>query len=515
MSETESPRPGTVYLVGAGPGDPKLITLRGVECLRRADAVLYDYLASPGLLDHVRPGAELIGLGHPGGGRLWRPEDITARLVAWARAGKTVVRLKGGDPAVFARLAEEAETLTRAGIPYEIVPGITAALAAASYAGIPVTHRECASAVAFVTGHEDAERAESALDFVALARFPGTLVFYMGVTTAPAWTAALIQAGKPAGTPAAIVRHCSLPDQVTIRCRLDEVAARLAVAGNIRPPVIVIVGAVTALMDTPAWFERRPLFGRRIVVTRPLEQSAALAEQLAELGAEVLLQPAIRISSPRDWRPVDAALARLSSFAWLVFSSANGVRYLLERLLAHGRDLRALAGVRIAAIGPGTADVLSRYHLRADLVPDEFRAEALADALGEQACGRRYLLARASRGREVLAERLRAAGAEVEQVEVYQSTDVNAPDEAIASRLAAGEIHWVTVTSSAIARSLAAMFGTNLQQTQLASISPVTSSTLRELGFAPAVEAREYTMSGICQAILEACGRPAAGPGSP
>jgi uroporphyrinogen III methyltransferase/synthase len=514
MSETGNVRPAKVYLVHAGPGDPKLITLRGIECLRRADAVLYDCPVHPGLLDHVRRGAEMICLGRRGGAvPAWSQEEIEERLVALAREGRTAVWLKHGDAAAFAPIADEAAALVRQGIPYEIVPGIAAALAAGGCAGIPLSQRGQASAVAFVIGQENSDQPDASLDFAALARFPGTLAFALEAATPEAWPAALIKAGKPADTPAAIVQHCSLPGQRTLRCRLDEVAARLAAEGDIRPPTVVIVGAVTASAATLAWFERRPLFGQRVVVTRPLEQSAALGDQLAELGAEVLLQPAIRISDPQDWRPVDDALNRLRSFAWLVFSSANGVRYLTERLLARGRDLRALAHARIAAIGSGTADALSHYHLRADLIPAEFRAEALADALAEQTRGCRVLLARASRGREVLAERLRAAGAEVEQVAVYQSTDVSSPDEVIARRLAAGEIHWVTVTSSAIARALATMFGADLRKARLASISPVTSNILRELGFAPAVEAREYTMSGMCQAILEACGLPATGRG--
>jgi uroporphyrinogen III methyltransferase/synthase len=270
------------------------------------------------------------------------------------------------------------------------------------------------------------------------------------------------------------------------------------------PPAVVIVGAVAGLAETLAWFDKRPLFGHRVLVTRPGDQAGPLADALAELGADVLVQPAIRISAPPDWRLVDEALEHLSSYDWLVFSSSNGVDYLLNRLLASGSDLRRLGGIRLAAIGPGTADALAAFHLKADLIPAEFRAESLAATLAADASGKRFLLARASRGREVLGEQLRSCGAIVDQVVVYSSTDVDVADEQVSQRLAAGEIQWVTVTSSAIARSLAALFGEQLRKTRLASISPITSTTLRELGYEPAVEAGTYTIPGVVEAIQRA-----------
>lgn len=492
---------GRVYLVGAGPGDPGLITLRGVECLRRADLVLYDYLVNPRILEHVRPGAQAECLGRHGRDRIVPQAEINERLVREARSGKTVVRLKGGDPAVFARLAEEIDALGNAGIEFEVVPGITAALAAGSYAGIPLTHRETASAVALVTGQEQPGKEEASLDYGALARFPGTLVFYMGVTSAERWTAALTAAGKSADTPAVIIRRCSWPDQLTLPTTLGQVAHEIA-ARHLRPPVLVVVGDVAATQPAVSWFTRRPLFGRRVLVTRPVEQSEALRDRLEELGAQVLVQPAIEIVPPADWAAVDAALARLHQYDWLVFSSANGVRFLLDRLCSK-RDLRQTGAVRLAAIGPGTADALAGYRLRADLVPAEYRAESLAEALAPQARGRRFLLARASRGREVLAEQLRAAGGQVDQVVVYQSHDVAAADPDVAAALAKGGIDWVTVTSSAIARSLVKLFGAELRRARLASISPVTSATLSELGHEPAVEAARYTVGGLVESILK------------
>ena len=500
LSDTPSQQKGKVYLIGAGPGDPGLITLRGVECLRRADVVLYDYLVNARILAHTRVDAELICLGKHGRTRIWSQQEINDALVRLAREDKIVARLKGGDPAVFARGAEEIETLAQGDIPFEIVPGITAALAAGSYAGIPITHRELASAVALVTGHEDPDKDTSAIDYKALAAFPGTLVFYMGITTARTWSQEMMDAGKSPDTPVAIIRRCSLPDQQRISCTLGEVAETLE-SQKIRPPTIIVVGEVATLADTFSWFEKRPLFGQRILVTRPRSQANKLCSILEELGAETIIQPAIEISEPADWQPVDAAIARLSSFDWLVFSSSNGVRYFINRLLATGSDLRALGSIKLAAIGPGTADELSGYHLNVDLQPAEFRAEALAAALTPLAKGKRFLLARASRGREVLADEITTAGGEVTQVVVYNSLDVESPDADIADELAAGKIHWVTVTSSAIARSLASMFGSELHKTRLASISPITSAVLRECGFEPAVEAAEYTMAGVAGAI--------------
>jgi uroporphyrinogen III methyltransferase/synthase len=283
---------------------------------------------------------------------------------------------------------------------------------------------------------------------------------------------------------------------------LGTVAERLAGPPPMRPPVVVIVGDVVHHAAAATWFETRPLFGVRVLVARPEEQAASLCDPLLEWGADVVIQPAIAISDPPDWTAVDDALARIASFDYLVFSSANGVRYLLDRLLARGQDMRALSGVKLAAIGPGTTDALAQYHLRTDVAPDEYRAEALAEVLSGDARGKRLLLARASRGREVLAEQLTAAGGDVEQIVVYSSTDVTAPDEDLAQLMQEGQVHWVAVTSSAIARSLAALFGPALHNAKLASISPVTSATLRELGFEPAAEAREYTMAGVVDAIV-------------
>jgi uroporphyrinogen III methyltransferase / synthase len=494
---------GKAYLIGAGPGDPGLLTLRGRQRLSKADLVLYDYLVNPRILDLARRDAELVCLGRHGHGRIVSQDEIHERLIAAARAGKVVARLKGGDPAIFGRTAEEVAALEAAGIPYEIIPGVTAAQAASSYAGIPLTQRDTASCVAFVTGQQCRDKEGAALDMEGLARFPGTLVFYMGVTSAPEWATALLAHGKPGETPVAIVRHASLPQQQTILTTLGELPVVLA-PGKVRPPAIIIVGEAVAGRATVDWFTQRPLFGRTVLLTRPPHQADALVERLSELGAAVLVQPAIEIGPPADWTPADAAIKQLDTFNWLVFSSSNGVHYFLDRFAHHGLDLRALGGVQLAAIGPGTADALAEYHLRADLQPDEFRAEALAEALLPKAAGKRLLLFRASRGREVLAETLSAAGAEVRQAVVYESRDVTQADSDVAAALHEGRIDWITVTSSAIARSLATLFGADLGRAKLATISPLTAGVLAEAGFTASAVASPYTTAGLVNAIVAA-----------
>ncbi|TWU56046.1 uroporphyrinogen-III C-methyltransferase [Rubripirellula reticaptiva] len=493
---------GKVHLIGAGPGDPGLLTLRGAELLRRSDVVLYDGLSNTDLLVHAAA-ARHICVGKHGQTRIWTQSEIIDEMLTHARAGKVVSRLKGGDPAVFARTAEEVDALRAAGIEFEIVPGITAALAAGSFAGIPITHRGLASAVALVTGHEEPDKTESALDWDALARFPGTLVIYMGVTTAAVWSGALMAAGKPPGTPVALVRRCSLPDQQTVHCRLDEVADRMTPASKFRPPAIVIIGPVTGLAESMDWVTRRPLFGQTVMVSRPIDQAESMAMSLRDLGADVIIQPAIEIVPPDDWTDVDAAIADLANFDVVVFCSHNGVRYFLDRLGEIGYDMRSLAGLRIAVVGSKTAETLASYHLRADLVPTDFRAESLAADLASDVHNQRVLLVRASRGRNVLPEQLTTAGAKVTQVVAYQNRDVESADPAIVARVAAGTVDWVTVTSSASGESLHRMFGQSLHQCKLASLSPITSKALQDLGYSIAAEADPYTIESLIQSITQ------------
>ena len=498
---------GFVTIVGAGPGEPGLITLRGFQALQQAEVVLYDYLVNPIILRQAGlksdgPGkVEVVCLGRHGEGRLLTQEEICAQMVAYAQQGKQVVRLKGGDPGIFGRTVEEITALDKAAIPYEVIPGVTAALAASSMACIPLTDRRWSSAVAIITGHECDEN-NGNLDLKALAEFPGTLVFYMGVTKGPQWSQKLIEHGRSPNTPVAIIRRCGLPGQEEFRTKLGTLPEDLA-PGKIRPPAIIIVGEVAAFHSSSQFFNQNALSGKTVLITRPERQATEMVEHLTRLGATPMLQPAIEIGPPADWQLVDDALGKLDSFDWLVFSSANGVEYFCHRLLESGRDLRALASCQLAAIGPGTAESLQRYHLRADLQPEEYRAEALAEALIATGQPQRCLLLRASRGREVLAETLTDAGWQVEQVVVYHSGDVSTPEQEVERLLDAGRIEWVTVTSSAIARSLVNLFGERLRNTRLAAISPLTASVLHDAGYLADVVATEYTTAGLIEAMLE------------
>lgn len=505
---------GKVYLVGAGPGEPSLITLRGFELLQKADAVFYDYLVDPvvlnhaGLWDESQTPRELVCLGRHGEGRLLSQDEINAQMVAAAKRGKMVVRLKGGDPAIFGRTAEEIAALEAAGVPYEVVPGVTSALAASSYAGIPLTHRDRASCVAFVTGQESSGKETDSLDLASLAKFPGTLVFYMGITTAPRWSTELIAHGKPASTPVAIIRRATFADQEVIKTTLGELAEILG-PKKMRPPAIIVVGEAVKAATQSAWFSTevqqttKPLAGQTILVTRPEHQSGDMLRELHSLGATTWCQPAIEISAPADWSAVDQTIKELPTFNWLVFSSANGVDYFLRRILETGHDLRRLGNCQIAAIGPATAEALKKFYLHADLQPHEYRAEALAAELAPQAKGKRVLLLRASRGREVLAESLTAAGADVSQVVVYQSADIAQPADHVLKRLRSGQIDWITVTSSAIARALVKMFGDDLKQAKLVAISPLTAEVLATAGYKATAVAKVYTSEGMIVELVE------------
>ena len=503
MTTMPNTAPASVYLVGAGPGDPGLLTLRAVECLGQADLVLYDYLVNPAALQHASASAELVCLGHHSTGRALSPDEIVAKMLDEARAGRTVVRLKGGDSSVFGRGADEIEPLREAGIPYEIVPGITAGLAAAAYCEIPITHHDDASAVALIAGQERHTKTESCLDYGVLAGFPGTLVFYMGVRKAAQWSRALIEHGKPPETPVAIVRWCTRSQQRMIRCTLETVAEVVDRQG-LRPPSLFVVGKVVDRAPQLSWFAARPLLGTRVLAAGSPGTSEKLRDRLGRLGADVSIQPAIRITDPPDWAPVDAALDGLDRYDWLVFSSATGVDYLFRRLFDRGGDLRRLGGVKLAAVGSATAERLTRYHLQADLVPEQFHAESLAGALADEAEGRRFLLARASRGRQVLGDELQRAGARVDQIVVYGNVDVEVPDPDVATALASDQVDWITVTSSATARSLVRLYGDQLRHARLASISPLTSAALRDLGCEPAAEASPHTTAGLVDAILRA-----------
>lgn len=497
---------GKVYLVGAGPGDPGLLTLRGWECLRQADLVLYDGLVNPDLLRHTKAEAQRTCRSESPDGRRVPQEQVNERLIAAAKTGQTVVRLKGGDPFIFGRGSEEAAALAAASIPFEVVPGITAATAAAVYTGLSLTHRDISSAVAFITGHE--ALSSSRLDYAALAQFPGTLVFYMGLDRLETIASSLISRGKSAETPALVVSKATTPFQKTATAPLQDIAAVVQRA-HLHAPSLLIIGDVVRVREQAAWFEERPLFGQVIGITRPEEQADDAIALAYQFGAQPIVLPTIDIAPPDDWAAVDAVLHRLGEFDWIVFTSVNGVRGLLGRLWETGGDVRRLGHARLAVIGPSTAESLKAFGLRADVVPSEFRAEALAAALCPQVSGRRILWARASRGRDVLPTELAKAGATVEQVVVYQNRDVTGLPAAELKRLEQGEVDWIGLSSPSIARNLPRLLTPAARhqigiRTKLASISPVTTAAAQEAGLPIAAEATEYTWPGIFQAIISA-----------
>lgn len=499
---------GRVYLVGAGPGDPGLISLRAVECLQRADVVLYDGLVNPLVLQHAHAKCERTCRTSAPDGRILKQDEINERLVEAAKAGNTVVRLKGGDPFIFGRGSEEAAFLRKHGIEYEIVPGITAAVAAGEYAGLSLTHRDHASMVTFVTGHEAPGKPGSALDYSLLARLPGTLVFYMGLHRLPEIAASLIENGKPEDTPAAVISRATTPLQRTVTANLGELADAVANAQLVAPSLIII-GECVRQRDELAWFEQRPLFGLRIGITRPEAQAAPQIARAIELGAQPVLMPLIKIRPVTDSSPLDATLNRLDEFDWLVFTSVNGVDAFFNRVWETGHDARLLGNIKCAAIGPGTADAVANFHVRADIVPDEYRAEGLAAALAPLVSGKRVLWPRANRGRDVLPNELTAAGATVEQVVVYENVDSFSLTGEVMAAIDSEELDWIALSSPSIARSLAEKLPAELRSrlgttTKLATISPVTSQAVTEVGLPVSAEATTFTWDGIFEAIQNA-----------
>jgi uroporphyrinogen III methyltransferase/synthase len=493
---------GRVYLVGAGPGDPGLLTVRALELIAAADTILYDRLIPAGALDGARADAELLFVGKQGGGESVPQEQTTELMVDRARAGRTVVRLKGGDPFVFGRGGEEALALREAGIPYEIVPGVTAGVAAAAYAGIPVTHRGLASAVALVTGHEDPDKdVDTAIDWPALAAFPGTLVFYMGVRALPGIARSLIDAGRSPQEPAAIVERGTLPGQRTVTGTLATIAD-LARAEDVRAPSITLVGPIATLADELSWLPPAPLAGLTVAVTRARTSASVLARRLEALGARVIQAPIIRTV------PLPGPAPDLGSYDLVCLTSPVGVATLFERLRADGLDARTLAGTRVAAIGPGTADALAAHGIVADVVPERAVAEGLIEALAElRPPIRRALIARASEGREVLPDALRERGAEVDVLALYDTVADSPPVHVLQEALAAD---YLTFTSASTVRFFSqALAGARPSpHTRIVAIGPITSEALRAHGLAPHVEASPHDIDGLVQALISDAATP-------
>lgn len=482
------------YLIGAGPGDPSLITVKGQKILARADVILYDHLASERLLDLAPAHAEKIYVGKKRAVHEHTQEEISAILVDRAQRGLTVVRLKGGDPFIFARGGEEMEALAAAGLPFEIVPGVTTPLGIAAYTGVPLTHREHSSAVTFVTGHN-----VEAIDWGKVGAAE-TIVLFMGLVNFPAIARALIEKGRSPETPAMAVRWATRPDQETIVGTLENLPQRVSDAA-MKPPATIIVGEVVALRDKFNWYERLPLFGQRIVVTRDRTQAADLAEPLEALGAEALLLPVIEIREARDPQPLKDAIARLHSYDWLIFTSANGVRHFIHVLDKSPQDLRTLRA-HICAIGPATKAAVEALHLKVDLMPKEYVAESLVEAFAnEDLQFRRILLPRAAVARDLVPRELARRGAQVDVVEAYETVAPAGLSDRVRMVLDR-KPHWITFTSSSTVTNFIAAAGAEpLHEIKVASIGPITSATLREHGVEPAVEAHPHTVGGLVDAI--------------
>jgi uroporphyrinogen III methyltransferase/synthase len=499
---------GKVFLVGAGPGDPGLITLRGKQLVESADAIVYDALANPALLpaDARETGhPELYYVGKRGGDakESFSQQDINSLLVKLAREGKRVVRLKGGDPFVFGRGSEEAQACNDATVPFEVVPGVTAGIAAPAYAGIPVTHRGLATSVTFVTGHEDPAKPTTLTNWNALAKAGGTIVLYMGVKTLPEIARALIEGGLPGEIPAAAIQWGTRWNQRTVVATLETLATK-AEEQNVTAPVITVIGWSVVLREEISWFERRPLFGKRIVVTRATQQASGLTEKLRDLGAEVIELPATRIAR-LDLSALRRAIAAVGKYQWLVFTSQNAVGIFWEQLLASGRDARALAGVKVSAVGPATAGALLERGIAVDTIPERFVAEALLEIMRtrDDVAGASVLYVTAEGSRDVLPDGLRQVGAEVEVIHAYQSINDGEGADRLARAIEAGKVDLVTFTSGSSVRGYVEAVGADLAvRVPAASIGPQTSEALRAAGIEVRSEARESTIDGLVAAIV-------------
>jgi len=485
-----------------------LITVKGLSVLRRAEVVVYDQLASPELLQEAPPGAELIYVGKKAGAHTLPQGGINELLAAKARAGLTVVRLKGGDPFVFGRGGEEAEELAAAGIPFEVVPGVTSAVAAPAYAGIPVTHRRHTTLVTFITGHEDPAKEASAIPWAALGQNPGTLVFLMGVKNLAENCRRLLEAGRPPETPAAVIQSGTTLTQRTVAGTLADIASR-AQEAHIQPPAVLVVGGVVELAATLRWWENRPLWGKTALVTRSRDQAGSLVARLQAAGARCLEVPTIEIVPPADFAPLDAALQHLPRYDWVIFTSANGVKAFMERLFHMGLDVRALGRAKLAVIGPATAQALRDYSLAADVVPDTFQAEGLLKTLTPRLMGgTRLLLARAEQARDVLPEGLREMGMKVDVAPVYRALPPESVPPEAAAALAAGRVDILTFTSSSTVHNFGALVGKDAFQklaggAVVASIGPITTATLEEYGITPRIEPAAFTIPALVAAIVE------------
>jgi len=501
---------GTVYLVGAGPGDPGLLTLKAKECIEKANVIVYDYLANQAFLDYADGKADLIYVGKKGGCHTMSQDDINRLIVDKARKGLTVVRLKGGDPFIFGRGGEEAQELVNAGVSFEIIPGVTSAIAAPAYAGIPLTHRGYTSTVAFITGHEDPSKEKSDIAWDKIATGAGTLVFLMGVRNLPQIAKTLMEHGRSSKTPVAIIQRGTVTEQKTIVGILQDIAEK-AREEKIEPPGIIVVGDIVNLRKELIWFEKRPLFGRRIVVTRAREQASSFLAGLSQLGAECMEFPTIEIIPPESWGDLDKTIHSLESYQWLLFTSVNGVKHFFQRLETLEKDVRDLKGIKIGAIGPKTAEAIHKKGIRPDMVPDEYRAEAVIEAFKKlETEAFKILLPRAAKAREILPQELEKMGAEVDVVEAYRTVKADGDKGTIKEMLERGEIDMITFTSSSTVRNFVEMFEPDgnqlkgwMQKVAVACIGPITARTAEEKGLSVSLIPAEYTIEALTNAIVQ------------
>ncbi len=495
---------GKVYIIGAGPGDAGLITLKAVECLRRADVVIYDNLVNEELLKYAPSHARFIYAGKKGGDHTLSQDKINALLAQEALDGNTVARLKGGDPFIFGRGGEEAEILALNDVPFEIIPGVTSAIAVPAYAGIPLTHRGLTSTVAFITGHEDPTKEKSDIDWQALTGI-GTLVFLMGVKNIGQITGALISHGKAPETAAALIRRGTTPRQEVITGTLSTIVEQAQV-NNFQPPAILVVGKVVELRETLSWFDTKPLFGKGIVITRPERQADDLALLLASQGASPIAFPTISIVPPEDWKELDCALDQLESYQWLIFTSANGVHFFFQRLREKSRDIRDLKGIKICCIGPATARQIENRGIKVDLVPQEFIAEGILKSFASlDLSGKKILIPRAAVARDILPESLKKQGAIVDVATTYQTVNSGRKKEELTKLIDAGEVDIITFTSSSTVNNFLEIMGAEYvlpSSIQIACIGPVTADTAKKAGFPIDISQEEYTMEGLVQSLI-------------
>lgn len=498
---------GTVYLIGAGPGDPGLLTIKAKECIETADVIVYDYLASPFLLDYARSDAQIIYVGKKGGDHTLSQDKINLLLVDKAKLGLDVARLKGGDPFVFGRGGEEAQMLLSHNVPYEVVPGVTSAIAAPAYAGIPVTHRDHTSFVSFITGHEDPTKKDTSMQWDVFAKSNATLVFLMGVKNLENIVKNLVKYGKPSDTPVALVRWGTTARQETVTGTLETIV-QIVKQAKLKSPAIIVIGHVVSLREELAWFDKRPLFGKRIVITRARAQASGLVSMLSKLGAQCIEIPTIQIVPPEDTAPLKDCINHIKNYDWLVFTSVNGVKFFFDTLFTMGHDVRVLGHLKFACIGPVTKERLKDYGILSDILPKTYRAESVIDAFSKfDITDKKVLLPRAKLARTILPEELTKMGAKIDEVIAYETKLDDDGKKELISLLENNAIDAITFTSSStVSNFMSQLESTNaiklLKNVVTASIGPITSDTARSLGINPDIEAKEYTIPGLVDSLL-------------